>query len=65
VYPWGRVYIDGVYVGDTPLLGTEVGAGVHWIRVERPGYEPHVEYVVVEPAQALRLTGITLKRGRP
>jgi len=65
VYPWGRVYIDGVYVGDAPLLGTEVGAGVHWIRVERPGYEPHVEYVVVEPAQALRLTGIILKRGRP
>jgi hypothetical protein len=65
VYPWGRVYIDGVYVGNTPLLGTEVGAGVHWIRIERPGYEPHVEYVVVEPSQALRLTGIILKRGPP
>jgi len=64
VYPWGRVYIDGVYVGNTPLLGTEVGAGVHWIRIERPGYEPHVEYVVVEPSQALRLTGIILKRDR-
>jgi hypothetical protein len=64
-YPWGRVYIDGVYVADTPLLGIEVGAGLHSIRIERPGYEPHVEYVVVEPAQALRLTGIILKRGRP
>lgn len=62
-YPWGRVYVDGAYVGNTPLISTQIPAGPHWIRVERPGYEPHAEYVVVEPGQPLRLTGIILKRG--
>jgi hypothetical protein len=62
-YPWGSVYIDGAYVGTTPLLGYRIPAGNHVLRVERPEYEPYVEDLVVLPGQSLRLTGIVLSRG--
>lgn len=62
-YPWGAVYIDGVFVGNTPLLDIRVPAGDHQIRIERPPYDPFSVILTVEPGQMLRLTGIVLTGG--
>jgi serine/threonine protein kinase len=62
-YPWGAVYVDGNFVGNSPLLDVRVAPGIHTIRVERQGYEPYLRELTVQPGQALRLTGIVLTRG--
>jgi len=62
-YPWGSVYVDGAYVGTTPLLDLPIYAGAHIIRIERPDRLPYVRTVTAEPGQDLRLTGIVLDRG--
>lgn len=62
-YPWGAVYIDGVFMGNTPLLDVRLPAGDHQIRIERPPYDPFSVIVTVEPGQTLRLTGIVLTGG--
>lgn len=62
-YPWGEVYLDGQYLGTTPLLDVRVPAGVYTLRIVRAGYEAHVRELVVQPGQALRLTGIVLRGG--
>jgi len=62
-FPWGSAYLDGAYVGDTPLIGLAVPAGEHTIRIERAGYETHFELLTVEPGEALRITGVVLRRG--
>jgi serine/threonine-protein kinase len=58
--PWGQVYIDDVLVGNTPLIDTLV-AGLHVIRVVRPGFESYESEVQLAPGQQIRLTGITLR----
>jgi serine/threonine protein kinase len=62
-YPWGAVYVDGNFVGNSPLLDVRVAPGTHTIRVERQGYEPYLRELIIQPGQALRLTGIVLTRG--
>jgi hypothetical protein len=62
-YPWGAVYVDGNFVGNSPLLDVRVAPGIHTIRVERQGYEPYLRELTVQPGQTLRLTGIVLTRG--
>lgn len=62
-YPWGAVYVDGNFVGNSPLLDVRVAPGIHTIRVERQGYEPYLRELIIQPGQALRLTGIVLTRG--
>lgn len=60
-YPWGEVYLDGDFVGNSPILDLRVSAGPHEIRIERDGYEPYVEMVTVEPGELIRRTGIVLR----
>ncbi len=61
-YPWGAVYVDGDFVGTTPLVDLEVPAGPHLIRIARAEYAPYTEDVVVQPGRSLRLTGIILRQ---
>jgi len=64
-YPWASVFVDGAYVGTTPLLDLPVSAGPHVVRIERPDRVPYAVSVTVEPGQDLRLTRIVLdRRGR-
>ncbi len=42
-----KVYIDGVYIGATPITVGNVLVGPHQLTVELPGYEPYVAYVYV------------------
>jgi hypothetical protein len=62
-YPWGEVYLDGDYVGNSPIVGLRVSAGSHEVRIERDGYEPYVEMITVEAGDVVRRTGIVLRSG--
>lgn len=62
-YPWGAVYVDDRFVGNSPLVRVRVSPGEHTIRIERAGYEPYVTTLSVRPGEALRLTGVVLEQG--
>lgn len=59
--PWGQLFIDGVFIGNTPKVNIPVSAGRHRIRIAREGYEPFERELLVEPGQVIRLTGIVLR----
>ncbi|MBI5546269.1 MAG: serine/threonine protein kinase [Deltaproteobacteria bacterium] len=40
--PWAKVYLDGTYRGDTPLLGLQVEAGPHQVRLTNPATKREV-----------------------
>jgi len=42
-----EVYIDGVDVGQTPIVEYSVAAGKHTIKIERAGYKTQTETVTV------------------
>ncbi|HEX4600031.1 MAG TPA: serine/threonine-protein kinase, partial [Gemmatimonadales bacterium] len=52
--PFGDLYIDGVEVGNTPVVGKAVTPGKHTIRVQREGYKPANETVNVDPGNTIR-----------
>ena len=62
-YPWGAVYVDDRFVGNSPLVRVRVSPGEHTIRIERAGYETYVTTLSVRPGEALRLTGVVLEQG--
>ncbi len=42
-----KVYLDGVYLGTTPITVGNVVIGPHHLTVELPGYEPYIAYIYV------------------
>jgi len=42
-----KVYLDGVYLGTTPITVGNVVVGVHNLTIELPGYEPYIAYIYV------------------
>ncbi|MFN4070525.1 MAG: RodZ domain-containing protein [Thermus caldifontis] len=52
--PGARVYLDGFYLGQTPLKSPPLEGGRRVIRLELPGYEPFQEEVVLDRDRALR-----------
>lgn len=59
--PFGTVLIDGAEIGDTPIVGYEVGVGRHVIRVVREGYQPIVDTVVVAVGGTVRKNYILIR----
>ncbi len=59
--PWGGVYIDGDFVGNTPQVDVEIGPGMHELRVEREGFQAYERIVEVAPGEKLRITDIVLR----
>lgn len=64
-YPWGIVSLNGTRLGTTPVVDHSLPPGVHILRIEREGFEPHVEEIRVEPGGQLRKTRIVLTRRDP
>ncbi len=52
--PFGEVYIDGVDVGQTPLVEYALKPGRHTIRIEHPGYRTVTESVQVDASNTVR-----------
>jgi hypothetical protein len=52
--PFGEVFIDGVNVGQTPVVEYTVKPGRHTIRVERPGFKTVMETVQVDANNTVR-----------
>lgn len=63
--PWGQVYVDDVFIGNTPRVNVDLAPGERRIRVVRDGYEPFASTITVSPGEAVRLTNIELVRRRP
>jgi eukaryotic-like serine/threonine-protein kinase len=58
--PFGEVFIDGVNVGQTPVVEYAVKPGRHTIRIERPGFKTVTETVQVEANNTVRKRYILL-----
>jgi len=63
--PWGRLYIDGAYVGDTPKANISLTPGRHVVRIMREGFATFERELIVESGQTIRLTGIVLQPNGP
>jgi serine/threonine protein kinase len=59
--PWGRVYVDGEFVGNTPQAGLAIAAGVHTIRVLRDGFETYEAEIEIFSGRQRRITNIVLR----
>jgi hypothetical protein len=63
--PWGALYVDGQYVGDTPMSSVPIKPGEHLIRIVRPGHRPIERTIVARPGEQVRLTDLRLVRESP
>jgi serine/threonine-protein kinase len=63
--PWGGVYVDGDYIGNTPQVDVAVGPGMHELRVEREGFQAYERIVEVAAGEKLRITDIQLRELLP
>jgi hypothetical protein len=63
--PWGRIYVDGVFAGNTPKGAIPVTPGTHRVRVIREGYAPFERTIGAASGQDLRLTDIVLVELNP
>ena len=52
--PFGEVYIDGVDVGQTPVVEYAVKPGRHTLRIEHPGFKTVTETVQVDASNTVR-----------
>jgi hypothetical protein len=62
--PYGTVAIDGVEVGDTPLVRFGVAPGPHTFTVTREGYRTDTVRVTVTAGNEIRMSR-TLTRATP
>ena len=62
--PWGQVFVDDAFIGNTPRIGVPIGSGKHRVRVSRDGFESFERTVQVAPGQDVRLTDIVLKESK-
>jgi serine/threonine-protein kinase len=65
VKPWATVFVDGKRVDETPIDRLTLPAGRHEVRLERPGYEPHLVTVTIEPGQTYKVRFNFETEGRP
>ncbi len=61
---FASVFIDGVGVGDTPLISHPVAPGRHTIRIERPGYRTVTETMRVDAGNTV-IRSYTLIQEQP
>jgi len=62
--PGARVIVDGTDVGVTPVTVSNLAAGIHAVRIERPGYVPITTTARVEARLRARVA-VTLTAERP
>jgi len=50
-----EVYIDGNYVGDTPLENYKLSTGEHIIKIKKEGYQDYNKTITINPAEIMKL----------
>lgn len=63
--PWGQLYVDGEFVGNTPVANLPLTVGTHRVRITREGFAPEEREVTVESGRDVRLIDIILRRIPP
>lgn len=63
--PWGRLFVDGTLVGNTPKADLPLNPGDHSVRIERDGYCPFEQPIHVTAGHHVRLVGIVLQECSP
>ncbi|HEX7122180.1 MAG TPA: protein kinase [Gemmatimonadaceae bacterium] len=63
--PWGQLYVDGQFVGNTPVANLPLTVGTHRLRITREGFAPEERDIVVESGRDIRLIDIILRRIPP
>jgi serine/threonine-protein kinase len=61
--PYGTVSIDGVEIGDTPIVRRALPPGPHMIRILRPGFRPDTVPVTITAGNEIRVSRSLLKEG--
>lgn len=54
--PYGSVYIDGKYIGDTPITGYSLPVGMHKAEIKRPGYKTIEKEIEIKEGEILQWT---------
>ena len=62
--PYGSVSIDGVEVGDTPIVRRRLSPGKHTVRITRPGYHPESTTVVITADNEVRFSRALIRGGQ-
>jgi hypothetical protein len=62
--PYGAVSVDGVEIGDTPVVRRELPPGEHRIRITREGYRTDSLTATVTAGNEVRLSRSLVKEGR-
>jgi serine/threonine-protein kinase len=58
--PWGQVFVDDRFIGNTPRANIELPAGTHTLRVSRQGFESVTRSVTIKAGETVRITNIVL-----
>lgn len=62
--PYGTVSIDGVEIGDTPIVRRELSPGDHTLRIVRDGFRTEVVKVPITTGNEVRLSRTLVKEGQ-
>jgi len=54
-FPYGKVFLDGVEKGETPILLKRVPEGEHTVTVKRDGFKAILRRVVVKPNERVKI----------
>jgi len=60
-WPSGTAYLDGAYLGATPLREVKLSPGYHTLRVEREGFKGYSTAVTVVAGRAVELGDVVLQ----
>jgi len=59
--PYGTVTIDGLEVGDTPIVRRQLPPGEHEVRIIRPGFRSETLNVTVTAGNEVRVSRSLIK----
>lgn len=62
--PYGTVSIDGVEVGDTPIVRRRLPPGEHVVRITRPGYRPESATLTITAGNEVRFRRTLIEDGQ-
>ena len=60
-FPWGHLYLDGTWIGDTPQARVPLTPGTHRLSITRPGYRPLERTITAAPGEDVRLPDLALE----